>query len=973
MENQKSNPEDLYTELNSVKTNLEEVIGKVPENINPHSVKINQYISKYTADLIGLINKISENIKEFKNLLNSQENVYTKLANYYLNHTSTSYLDIIEKAKNIFDNYYKYQNESISNEMQLLHDKLNKGFDKLKELNGYQKNFKIEKQEDITNVNNMLQNLKNINLELTKKINEEIDSQINRKLNGYFISDNDIAINDEKFQDSLNGIENAMSNSNIDTMIDKTFDEIMFNFKDNFTKVLKYLEDEKNTQFPLNEKILKDNFFSPEEEQTIKNDLDSLSGDIINQIKDKNNIYYNNINQKIDDLLNSNINSFIFEINILCSNTFLEEVSQSFQNTYKSYLNNIKNNLIKYIEHYTNYLNKDILKTQMEINDINDNSAVMVSQKFVKSIDDIKKYIKNDLITELKNAFINILDKTRNIINIIKNYQLNEKYKEIQKLSFINENKNEIDKIYQNINLYFSEEIFKNKYLEEINDIIEELNNDVNEKYSIIGSSPTTAYCSELEIYVKLNSGEYKCINIFDKPNEDINLIFPKINNDNNFKIFNNKLDIFYLSLNQLINSYKNNIETFFTSLSEIEAQLNSQKDILDFGPFSNKINSLLTDKFEEELINKIYDYYKANTNGKIENILNEFLSRINDTFNDLAEEMVENNSKFKTSLTEFGMMAIIYENLITQNITRNYFDLIIDNQKNNFNYTLSYYYNRLLNWVNSTRNNIINSLPINKYGLNTNIEEYKNKIDNKFNEFIEKIINSKNKYLNIDRQVYTLNVPRTNFYKANSILSTNVLLSRNLLQEKRSLIQSLDNDKYNTEFILNAKYYLENSNNAKQIEDFYNIIYNNNYEVLDQEKFKEIINENFEFDKNEFINQLNILLYNLNLENEKEFFDLKNEYFELFEDDFYKYFINENEEGILDKINNLYNNEFKFSKNNINEIYENINTILDKIISHLNEESNKINNEAISYNNDYSKIKQKIDEYKNEIINEIE
>ena len=70
--------------------------------------------------------------------------------------------------------------------------------------------------------------------------------------------------------------------------------------------------------------------------------------------------------------------------------------------------------------------------------------------------------------------------------------------------------------------------------------------------------------------------------------------------------------------------------------------------------------------------------------------------------------------------------MSLIYENIITQNVTRNYFDLLIDNQKNNFNYSISYYYNRFLNLINSTHKNIINNLPINKYGLNTNIDKYK-------------------------------------------------------------------------------------------------------------------------------------------------------------------------------------------------------------------------------------------------------
>ena len=120
-----------------------------------------------------------------------------------------------------------------------------------------------------------------------------------------------------------------------------------------------------------------------------------------------------------------------------------------------------------------------------------------------------------------------------------------------------------------------------------------------------------------------------------------------------------------------------------------------------------------------------------------------------------------------------------------------------------------------------------------------------------------------------INRQTNTMSVPRTIFFKANLILSITVLNFRNLLQQKQGEIAVLDNGKSNSRDLLVAKFYLENSINARLIEDYYNIIYNgDNFDILNEDKFKEIIIENFEFDKYDFFNKLNLLLDNLHLEN---------------------------------------------------------------------------------------------------------
>ena len=110
-----------------------------------------------------------------------------------------------------------------------------------------------------------------------------------------------------------------------------------------------------------------------------------------------------------------------------------------------------------------------------------------------------------------------------------------------------------------------------------------------------------------------------------------------------------------------------------------------------------------------------------------------------------------------------------------------------------------------------------------------------------------------------INRQTNTMSVPCSNFFKANLILSNTVLNFRNLLQQKQDEIAVLDNGKSNSRDLLVAKFYLENSINARLIEDYYNIIYNgDNFDILNEDKFKEIIIKNFEFDKYDFINKLN-------------------------------------------------------------------------------------------------------------------
>ena len=970
----KSDSQNFKNEIESSMNEILKLVNETSIDNNTFTDEININIRKYIEELVELINQISGNLQELKDLMNSQENTETIIANYYSNKTSTSFLDIIQNTNYIFTNYYK--NESIYNEIQEMLKKVDfsefesKINDKSSEFDIF---FKHEQNDNIeNNLNSLTNKIKSIN----QNIKDEFEKKIITEENGYFIPNIDIVNINNTFIEIINDLINAYSNLNnldIDS-IDKIFDQIMNDFKENITNILIFLEDEKNNKFPLEEDILNDNFFSSKEKQKIKNEIEELNNNIINEIKDTYNPYINNIQQE-KLLKNKNeLNSFIFEINALCSIDSLQELSKSFENTFKSYLNGIKNNLNLVFKNYNENLNDDNkIKEILCIDDKSQNIyKKMITKKINKKFEKIrsfKEHIEKNIINDLSKEFVDILHHIQLILFEIRKNRLNKYYEEIDDLSFINKNIDKINNISeQTIKLYFSKEIFINNFQNEINNIISEIKK-IN--LSFINNFETSKTCSESDLYIQLNSGD-TCINIFDELNEEEE--FKLIYEDNEFKRFKNKLEEFYSLLNKSVTDYNTKIEEFPSSLSKKEEQDYSQGINLDFNPLENKINSILSEKFGEQLINNCYDYYKPLINERIENIMNNYLIRLNETYDFLKEKISENQNKFKNSFNEFTYMAAIYENIITQNITRNYFDNIIDSQKINFNYTITYYYNWFINLINSSLKNIKANLD--KYGLNINIQEYKNTIDNKFNQLIEKITDSKKDSLLIDKQVYILNVPRTNFFKANSILSNTVLKARKFLEAKEGEIGSIDNNKYNTKNSLLSKFYSENSNFAKQIGDIgdiHKIIYPNpNSTAFDKEKFKEIIKNNFEFDKNEFIYELNLLLSNLKLENDYNFIKLKQNLTNIFEGEINIYFRSENKDGISDKINNFYNDS-KLSDNQINEINENINDILNIIIQNIQKEKERIESEEKSYSNNYLKIKEQLEEYKNEVINKIE
>ncbi len=147
----------------------------------------------------------------------------------------------------------------------------------------------LENENIKSNINNSINNITNI----IRNLQDEIKKKKTNKKIGFNISDSEIINSKNKFNEILNHLLNTCSNiDNLDINdVDITYDRIMNDFKDNMTKLLIFLEDEKNNKFPLSEDILNDTFFSSEEKKNIKNNIFELSNNIINEIKENYNIY----------------------------------------------------------------------------------------------------------------------------------------------------------------------------------------------------------------------------------------------------------------------------------------------------------------------------------------------------------------------------------------------------------------------------------------------------------------------------------------------------------------------------------------------------------------------------------------------------------------------------------------------------------------------------------------------------------
>lgn len=118
-------------------------------------------------------------------------------------------------------------------------------------INLYEKNennnfiIKEANDEDLKIILNNLYETKNYLKEIKEKIIEKLRKEMDIKAYGYFISDYDLNSNKESFSQALEKLLKISEQLDNDEYIDTAFTEVMRSIIRNFTKIIKYMDQQK--------------------------------------------------------------------------------------------------------------------------------------------------------------------------------------------------------------------------------------------------------------------------------------------------------------------------------------------------------------------------------------------------------------------------------------------------------------------------------------------------------------------------------------------------------------------------------------------------------------------------------------------------------------------------------------------------------------------------------------------------------
>ena len=1026
-------PSNIINESNSLKNELEIIFsgirkGNLKNKIDLMNNNIYFYINKTQLAINGIYN----NLIELARLLNSPKNKLTEIVTFYINNSDSFYNDIIEKAKNIFDSYYQKEYDIIISQIDLNLNDFKKNIsyvlkNNTKLINNLKTNIEnnsiIIEGATENDYNKIISNFKDSNNlinEIIGKIKYKLKNGIIYEDSGYFISKNKIEDNSNLYNKTINDLYLIIQKLDNDEYIDKAMNEVMIKFKNNINSAINYIYQVIDEEFIIKKTNLDDSFII--EKNKISNDIAYLGIEISNKIKKENNYYLTHVNKNIDLFIKENmdyLNQLMMELNLMLSEESLEKLSESYDKAFESSLNCIKKDIQKnklLINDYFNNLteimqnNSKIFELLQSLDETNLLSLegfenILAFKKitkgylsknniFKKNVENSKNYIDEELFTDLLFVYKNIIVKIKGLLQSIKNNKITEEFPELIELSFIEKNKKIKDDLNKRLNKIISDNIFNNKYLERLNNFKnsqisenEIINNYIGNKQNIlnnynISNDMNNDFCInfyEKKTYSGLSSDLYTdtiskdyCYQLPNAFDNHIKLVQPSIYLDDNISNFISNFNNFYLLLRNKTDAYNNKINEFKNKLTLLEKQTLEQNITFDYLLQIQEYILSLIEKNSEKIINYSYNYYQNITKIKTKSIFDD-LSLKSEIVFDLFKEDIINNKKlnnFKNSMNTFYLIASIYENSITNNITRDIYDSIIHNQQSELNYAISSFFNNLIKFVNSTQQYIISNIPYNQIGFNNILNQRKNEINNFFSELIQKIIDSKNEALNIKNQILILKVEEKDFFKMNSILNTNIEETRRVLEDKINNISELSENKNIDELSFVSNLYLEDSENGNHIKNFIELINDEQFIHLNYTNFIKLINENLLFNQNDFINSLKSELINSNIEISHEFSNIKENYIMVLEKMITQYFT---KESIIKKINDFYGNKFKeLSQEEIKQIKNYINEIVFKIKENLSNEANRLKTTANSYNNDLTKINNTIFEYKQNLFNKL-
>ena len=1026
--------DELIKSLNNTFYNIKK--GNIKLNVDNLSDDINNYIN----EIYELIKKMMDNLEDLSNILITKNNTFAQITNYYLNDTSFSFSNIIEKIKAILNTYFIKEFENVNPKIEEIlyllelnsNNKLKIELNRLKDLYNNIKNniykIKLITESDYQKLLSNLDKSFQYPSDIINGIKNYIEANMNIKENGHFLSNEEISnFNDSVFNIIIESEKIVKILDDIE-IIDKYFDKIMIKFRENMINSVKNMEKIKSENFILEEDILNKTLFSEEEKDKIESELKNLSDNLINVIQTEKNTYMQKIENNLEiffDNNQDNLNDIISDLDAYLSEDNLNNMAQAFESSLNLTLELLTNkvqeniNLTKqYFDLYFDMINDDSgLKNLLQNYYLNDHtiytpyySQSVVHQipifdkiygkmrtnaysskynTYIANFDFAEAYLKEQMKIEISNKYRETFPKIKEELKLIIDNRLSEKYKNYSDFYFLENNLRIINRLNERIDKYFSSEIFDKKYLKIINE-------NINSNIELIKS--TKAYIIEKHNHIKDlgiyadNSNDicivfrrkvcYGCTNcvsytyFYDRfcfilsPYENNYISIKKISFDliNNFTEYNSIFNNININIKEKIEIYNDILKDLDLNISKIiNEMLNKDIDINDnIKEINDWILLILQKKFEKVLLNKSYDYYKTNLDLKLENIFSEIFQKWKSIYKTLSKDVLNNIYNIKDSILEFSNMAEIYRTIIKTDLAENYFNSIIFLEQSELNYQISFYYNYLIKLLDKYFKYINNKIEKNSFNLNNILSNKKFQIKNNFDNFTQNIIESEHFILNTENQSPFLQTNESDFFQVKHILQNNIQNTSDTLEEKveEILFNELflsDGDEYS----LVMRYYLENKELGKFIEELYKPLDNDEYIYLNLDKFKDILNENWLFDTEDFINMINKALYETNKEINDDLNIKLLEYAEKIDNELNTKFFFKIENIIIHIFKNLNKYVQPYQKNNINN---NISELINQLESEIKSEANIIQNNPGEYKLNIENIKNLVINYKEDI-----
>ena len=984
--------QNLYDKLNQIYMDIDYIIDS-------KKMFFKKKISSFLSDSHKYLLNIFSNLTEATNLLSSSYSKIAEVSSYYLNDTDTSYSDIIIKVKEIFDNYYKKEIDLI---VPLVNNMLMKFWNespdtiKIEQSNLDTISEKLKsgvlslnsgKNEESKKVIDNIKNSKIILNDIIENIATKFNNSIGIQNTGYFETEKYLDDNNKTFYNILEESINVAKTLDDNSLVDKTFDNIMIYFREQFIILLNNMENSKRQNFPLKENIL----FNSSLSQGKINEIDKIFQDekikIINFVKNENKNYLEYIGQIFESFnKEKNLDEIINYLQVILSELNLDNLKQEYDKMLNDTMKKI-DNIIK----GNKQLAVDYFKSIDESNPIQCTSTYKNKYKiYTNNIDSIINYIKYNFKSVFLNKYKDVINNIRSQLQIIKSNTFIQLY--YNSLPFAESHFEIIKDLFLRLDKYISDDLFNINYLPIIENYItkklEDLNSHkqlINNYYSKINNLEQTD--SDYD-YIVLVSYSYRCCKAYfmwcwrrgtcydsyyegyssDKGNNHLKL---EIINFDISGDFNSLFSTIYVPL-------KNNITSYNKTMNEISNPLESKKkEILSknveyLNNIPNEIDQLLNDVLDNNLLIQLYNYYKNELSNKLPIELDDFLEQWKNIYDNVDEYLNSNMSYLKSNIEEFYSLGSFYYVIYKGNISYDYVNSIVEQRKNDLNYAIKYYYNMIISKVNKTFSYILNNIPLNNKPFNEILEVRENDIKNTYNNILHKIEDSKTKLLSLSYQLSTLNITENNFFSVNNITNDNVnRYEREILEKLTKIEETIYKvNKIEKEELIIARFYEENSQNGNQIKQIYESIDKATFTDLQTDVYKNLIDEIYEVEQDQLIKNILTSLNEFNENISNSFIYEKNQYNEIIRNKTYKEFFTK--EKLVQKINELYsnglNNLNSSSKNTINGYLD---EILNNIKTHISNEAARLSNELTSYSNNYEVIENTLNNIENNIYNQ--